>query len=163
MKSQAFLEAHGKYYHLDCWACSTCHKKLMNDDFFESRAGLSNCDKCHLATLDVCVACRKPIAGGSHSTVDGHKYHSACFVCATCHAPLTKFAEHNGKFFCEPHYQAQNNPKCVACSQVIVSQYAQTDKGPYHPDCFKCHKCSSLIGSGRYFVSGAHFVCANCK
>jgi len=163
-KSDNFLEVFGKNYHLDCWTCSTCHKQLRNDDFFASRPGLTNCEKCHLATLDICAGCHKHIPGGSNiSNVDGAKYHANCFVCSTCHQPLTKFTESGGRFYCEKHYQEQHNPKCVGCGKVIASQYAQADKGSYHPECFKCHRCHSTIGSGRYFVDGASFVCANCK
>jgi len=162
-KSDSHVEVRSKPHHLACWTCSTCHRQLQADDYYESHHGAHNCEKCHLATLDLCVACKKHIHGGSKiSQAEGGKFHTACFVCSTCQTPLSKYVEAGGRVYCEKHYAEHHNPKCVGCHKPLTSTFAHTEAGDYHTECFSCSKCHAQIGSGKYYQDRGNFVCGNC-
>jgi len=163
-KSQTYVEVRGKPQHLECHTCTSCRKQLAADDFFEPTAGARQCQSCFTAGLDKCAACHQHITPGTAiSHAEGRKFHQKCFTCSVCSTSLTKYVESGGKFFCEPHYADRHNPKCISCNKAITSTYATTDKGNLHVECFKCHKCQSQIGTGKYFVDGSSFVCGNCN
>lgn len=128
--SHEYVDVHKSKYHTKCWLCSTCHKQLLNHDFFESHPGAHNCADCHKKTLETCPVCHNRIEGGaSIVNVDGKKYHDKCWVCNVCRAPLTSYHERDGKVWCQTHFNEKYNPKCVACHKPIVGTYAETSKG----------------------------------
>jgi len=161
--SQEYIEV-GKFrYHPNCWTCTTCRTQLGGGDFFEDTPGARNCSNCHHKRLDSCPGCGNKIEGGTPIVnVEGRKYHDKCFVCATCRQPVTSYHERNGKIYCQAHYNEAFNPKCVVCAKPITSTYAQTGKGQFHVECFKCSRCSRNIGSDRYHESGGSVLCTNC-
>jgi len=164
LMSHEYVEVARHKYHTKCWLCSTCHKQLLNHDFFESHPGAHNCADCHKKTLDVCPGCHQHIQGGAPVVnVEGRKYHDKCWVCNVCRSPLTSYHERDGKVWCQTHFNEKYNPKCVSCSRPITGTYAETKKGQYHVDCFKCNSCHRAIGSDKYFDSPSGVLCGNCK
>jgi paxillin len=95
------INALGKQWHPEHFACSTCGKDFGNGSFFE-HAGMPYCDQhYHNQTGSLCGGCNKPITDRAINAL-GKKWHPEHFVCAFCMNPLNgqNFSEANGKAYC---------------------------------------------------------------
>lgn len=99
-----------------------------------------------------CTACGSLIETEAN-VVNGQHYHTTCFTCDECKKPLG--AE---KYFIlkEKNYCSGCKNKfletCTKCGNKIEENTIRT-KGSneaYHPDCFVCHKCGSVL-HGKFF------------
>uniref|UniRef100_A0A8B9L628 Filamin binding LIM protein 1 n=2 Tax=Astyanax mexicanus TaxID=7994 RepID=A0A8B9L628_ASTMX len=101
---------------------------------------------------DVCGFCRKPVAF-SEPAIEAlnRTYHSSCFQCRQCHAPLAGKMYYNksGIPLCEDCYQASLEP-CWACGEVIMDHVIRALERAYHPPCFVCTTCRQPIGEQRF-------------
>jgi DNA-directed RNA polymerase subunit RPC12/RpoP len=150
---------------MEHWTCTTCAKRLGGDDFFEARPGTHDCLSCYKKSLPVCGLCHKEIEGGVQmAEAEGRKFHQSCFVCTVCRVPLQEYHDPDGRYYCKKHFAETFNPKCHACGKAIENTYAQDAEGhKYHTHCFKCAKCGTAIGGGKYFEKNGQIVCPNCK
>ncbi|KAI4871953.1 hypothetical protein NFI96_025522 [Prochilodus magdalenae] len=101
---------------------------------------------------DVCGFCRKPVALTEPAIEALNRtYHSSCFQCRQCHAPLAGKMYYNkaGIPLCEDCYQASLEP-CWACGEVIKDHVIRALERAYHPPCFVCTTCRQPIGEQRF-------------
>lgn len=151
--------AEGAHYHDACFVCSLCRAPLT--EYFCADGAL-RCPQCYRMAhpLEVCASCGQPIADDS-LLAGTMRFHRACFVCATCHAPLgTRYVLQQGRFYCAPRPDGTAPcvcaaaPPCAACGQPLVpgdSVVATDDGARYHSRCFVCGFCAACLTAAEYF------------
>ena len=73
----------GKKYHIECYLCCACKKKLAGGMFYEVDGKLY-CEDDYLSRFAPnCTRCDKSIKD-EYIEIDGQNYHSACFSCLDC-------------------------------------------------------------------------------
>lgn len=79
----------------------------------------------------------------------GGSFHADCFVCAECKEPFKggKYFAHEGKPYCEQHFQQLSGSKCYVCQGIIPpdDQVDVADK-VYHSACLVCNHCKQPLG-----------------
>lgn len=89
----------GKYWHRDCFVCTTCRQPFKDGKFFE-HGGLPYCEREYRSLQTICAGCKQPIAG-AYLQAMGTNWHPEHFVCANCSGSLSSgFFELQGKPFC---------------------------------------------------------------
>eukprot|EP01012_Entosiphon_sulcatum_P023717 TRINITY_DN28823_c0_g1_i1.p1 TRINITY_DN28823_c0_g1~~TRINITY_DN28823_c0_g1_i1.p1 ORF type:complete len:372 (-),score=54.88 TRINITY_DN28823_c0_g1_i1:79-1194(-) len=84
----AFMEAMEMAWHPQCFLCAFCSNPLEGS--YATKDGLAYHQQCHdnkLAAEEVCDACGKQLGPDALQAI-GHSYHSACFQCNFCKAPI---------------------------------------------------------------------------
>eukprot|EP00112_Aurelia_sp_Birch-Aquarium-sp1_P012577 Seg2645.3 transcript_id=Seg2645.3/GoldUCD/mRNA.D3Y31 product="Actin-binding LIM protein 1" protein_id=Seg2645.3/GoldUCD/D3Y31 len=155
------LEAHGEFFHQNCFKCKACLRELMTNGFFlfENEFYCTN-DYNKLFGIK-CAGCDNFIEGESISILDD-SFHEECFICATCRTPFPPGAKVNlngNDYICEncvqgvdgapPPVQTQEGT-CAGCGNDIKSGQALLAlERQWHLWCFTCNKCGCLL-SGEY-------------
>lgn len=125
-----------------------------------------------------CRGCGEIITGKSVSSADGRltgRYHRACFVCYTCHAPFqtADFYVLDNHPYCAADYHRLNGTLCAECGEGIegpcleaedispsngvgISSSKKSQK--FHPGCFKCRTCHIVL-RGDYFEWNGSAYC----
>ncbi|DAA77526.1 TPA_exp: LIM domain protein [Trichophyton benhamiae CBS 112371] len=125
-----------------------------------------------------CRGCGEIITGKSVSSADGRltgRYHRACFVCHTCHAPFqtADFYVLDNHPYCAADYHRLNGTLCAECGEGIegpcleaedinpsngvgISSSKKNQK--FHPGCFKCRTCHIVL-RGDYFEWNGSAYC----
>ncbi|XP_037815809.1 PDZ and LIM domain protein Zasp isoform X14 [Lucilia sericata] len=100
------LNAIGKHFHPECFACGHCGKLFGNTPFFlEDGMPYCEADWNELFTTK-CFACGFPVeAGDRWVEALNHNYHSQCFNCTYCKQNLEgqSFYNKGGRPFCKNH------------------------------------------------------------
>ncbi|EYC07721.1 hypothetical protein Y032_0069g363 [Ancylostoma ceylanicum] len=148
--------AMGQTFHVKCFKCSRCNKKLAGFSTFYRDGDKPICEVCYQDTLDKCKRCRKPITGRM-LRADGCTFHDKCCVCANCQkslegAPYTK--DPDGFLHCMPCFHERFAPQCAACKGYITPEEGSNERvwiqaldQNYHKDCFKCESCGLKLSS----------------
>ncbi|EGD95914.1 hypothetical protein TESG_03377 [Trichophyton tonsurans CBS 112818] len=125
-----------------------------------------------------CRGCGEIITGKSVSSADGRltgRYHRACFVCHTCHAPFqtADFYVLDNHPYCAADYHRLNGTLCAECGEGIEGPCLEAeDINPsngggnssskksqkFHPGCFKCRTCHIVL-RGDYFEWNGSAYC----
>lgn len=106
----------------------------------------------HTHCSDVCGFCRKQVSPCESAIVALNRcYHSGCFQCRQCCAPLAgrQYYSRSGLPLCEACHQASLEP-CWACGDVIKDHVIRALERAYHPPCFVCTTCRQPIGEQRF-------------
>ncbi|KAM4700997.1 prickle-like protein 4 [Discoglossus pictus] len=96
---------------------------------------------------------------------DGLFWHLGCFVCETCHLPLSQFIFflQDGKIYCGRHHAELSRARCAACDQLILSERCIVAEGHrWHVEHFRCWECDKVLGGSRYVMKGGRPFCSNC-
>ena len=117
-----------------------------------------------------CRGCGHVIEGKSVKAADGRltgRWHKACFVCKTCHEPFTTadFYVIKNNPYCEHHYHEKNGSLCHGCHRGIEGQYLETTSSSngatgekkYHPRCFTCFNCRTVLSDDYFEIRGRVF------
>lgn len=141
----------GNLYHDSCWTCSNCNAKLESQYAITDTGIL--CMSCH----EGCWQCGKLIVCGSPLVKElGHRYHPECFSCDDCGAQLTKYFVRNSEVVCRDCLLG-----CKACTKPIKSKFVRLEGDRYHPECFKCGKCDSVL-LGAFKTRNQVVFCTSC-
>ena len=94
------LQALGKKWHSECFACVVCRKPLSGS--FLHKDGKPYCpEDFQKVFAKVCAGCNNVIQGQFIKAL-GREWHTACFVCVQCKSGFsTGFFEKNGMPFCK--------------------------------------------------------------
>jgi len=99
-----------------------------------------------------CTACGSDIEDQAN-VVNGQHYHPACFTCDECNQPLgdEKYFILQGKSCCKI-CKDKYLETCTKCGKKIEENTIRTkgSNDAYHPDCFVCHTCGSVL-HGKFF------------
>jgi len=162
-------------YHLDCFTCSVCKKRLVGGSFYTVDEK-PMCEDDYENTLDKCNVCGRPIKDRILKA-SGKPYHPACFLCSSCGkcldgVPFTVDA--NNSTHCVGCFHDKFAPRCAQCHRPIVPEEGKEETlrvvamdRSYHIDCYRCEDCgmklsSKLEGHECYPLDG-HLLCKNCN
>jgi len=175
-----FSLGQGRSIHETCFCCSACRTPL--DAFFEGAAGSLLCPRCFSAqqgkesdssaTATMCHACNKLLNATEASVVAlGHSWHAACFVCNSCHKPITaQCLELEGNPYCSSacleraEESAAAAPRCAKCNKVIAEgcDYLIVGDNSFHSTCFVCAHCSAPLAGVDFFDVNGQTLCGAC-
>ncbi|XP_053562721.1 prickle-like protein 4 [Bombina bombina] len=96
---------------------------------------------------------------------DGLSWHLSCFVCDTCHLPLSQFIYflQDGRIYCGRHHAELSRARCAACDQLILSDECIIAEGHrWHVDHFRCWECDGVLGGSQYIMKGGRPFCSGC-
>eukprot|EP00405_Crypthecodinium_cohnii_P008721 CAMPEP_0206431958 /NCGR_PEP_ID=MMETSP0324_2-20121206/7647_1 /ASSEMBLY_ACC=CAM_ASM_000836 /TAXON_ID=2866 /ORGANISM="Crypthecodinium cohnii, Strain Seligo" /LENGTH=433 /DNA_ID=CAMNT_0053897931 /DNA_START=37 /DNA_END=1338 /DNA_ORIENTATION=+ len=166
----------GKEYHPDCFSCSKCKKPISGPHKVED--GKRICKIC--LDTKLCEGCNRPLGVGVATVLNGKSYHPECLTCAACTKVLTgKFRPYEDKLFC---LGCGENPEaallkagkkaparaldragdvCAGCLQTIVGTVTSANGSTFHPECFKCTGCATILGD-KFFGSSMGVLCEAC-
>jgi len=113
-------------------------------------------------TGNFCAGCTLPIQSSGLQALD-KSWHSECFVCTVCRAPLNgPFCHNDGKPYCSDDYQKLFAKRCAGCGNLIQGQFIRAMRGEWHPQgCFVCTLCKGTL-SGGFFEKNTHPYCKDC-
>ncbi|EFA79492.1 LIM-type zinc finger-containing protein [Heterostelium album PN500] len=109
---------------------------------------------------DPCDVCGGVIKS-SRIRAKGKLFHEECFVCSNCNTALESFFYKDGKLYCDPCEVALYAKKCDHCTLPIQSTIVNARSKIFHPECFICSTCNTIIKGGFFYIHGS-FVCDSC-
>lgn len=105
---QSCLDAMGKKWHPEHFACGLC-KKPFSGQFFPGDDGKPYCEQHYYEAMGMlCAGCEKPILTGKCITFLDKKYHPEHFKCTHCKENLVghQYYKQNGKPYCKQDHLA---------------------------------------------------------
>lgn len=101
-----------------------------------------------------CAICNQPVEGEKEGCKAlGNIYHIKCFNCSVCSKSIhgVQFYSSNDKLFCQDCYLSSLE-KCCVCDKVITEKILRANGKAYHPECFSCCVCGTLL-EGKPFTT----------
>ncbi len=127
------MAALGKPWHPACFVCAACGRPI-NGPNYSKRRGKPYHPQCfHEKFCPRCARCGELIPSRGLRAL-GKDWHPACFVCEAGGEPLRgkSFYEHEGKPYCERHYQELFGLRCAAGGELIgEGPYVEKDGEPF--------------------------------
>ncbi|CAH1711556.1 lipoma-preferred partner homolog isoform X1 [Aphis gossypii] len=108
-----------------------------------------NCTKCNEKVMEEGLGC----------TAMGNIYHIKCFTCTHCGDQLEgkPFYHIDNKPYCEEGY-LDTLEKCSVCQIPILDRILRATGRPYHPHCFRCIVCSTLLDGIPFTIDAANQI-----
>ena len=66
------------------------------------------------------------------------------------------------EMYCNDCYVFHKSASCVKCAKPLVGLALEVDEELYHPDCFRCLYCESLLSYSKYFKNDGAHTCSDC-
>jgi len=164
-----------RIWHNPCFACTKCNKLLSqvaNESgngrkisCVETPEGKIICDPCFYGDSpspgsqgnNVCDYCQQ-VLRGRFLTWNSKKLHPECHKCSFCDNQLTgQFYVTDGKKIC-----SNCSMKCSVCSKPFSGKHVTARNKHYHPECFKCARCSTVL-TDDFFILGEMICCDKCS
>eukprot|EP01117_Protostelium_nocturnum_P007625 TRINITY_DN2731_c0_g1_i1.p1 TRINITY_DN2731_c0_g1~~TRINITY_DN2731_c0_g1_i1.p1 ORF type:complete len:191 (+),score=37.98 TRINITY_DN2731_c0_g1_i1:79-651(+) len=98
------INAAGKSFHPDHFACATCKCPFPEGQFFIGDDGAPYCERHYYESSGlICADCEKPIYTGKCINFDEKRFHPEHFKCGFCKKNLTgqAYNKQDGKPFCK--------------------------------------------------------------
>ncbi|XP_040280042.1 prickle-like protein 4 isoform X1 [Bufo bufo] len=120
---------------------------------------------------DFCMRCGGKILMGDTAVCterfedENLRWHLKCFVCETCHLPLSQFIYflQDRRIYCGRHHAELSRARCAACDQLIMSEKCTIAEGLcWHVEHFCCWECEIVLGGSRYVMKGGRPFCSGC-
>merc|ERR1712137_498549 len=112
-----------------------------------------------------CSACSDLILRDEFVEALNKEWHLSCFRCSVCCNKLSDwYFEKNDTLFCEKHYWSKYGQACQQCLQLITGPIMVAGDHKFHPECFQCSCCLSVIGDGDSYalVERSKLYCGVC-
>ncbi|XP_072542544.1 LIM and senescent cell antigen-like-containing domain protein 1 isoform X2 [Salminus brasiliensis] len=95
---------------------------------------------------------------------NGELYHEQCFVCAQCFQqfPEGLFYEFEGRKYCEHDFQMLFAPCCNQCGEFIIGRVIKAMNNSWHPDCFCCDICQTVLADVGFARNAGRHLCRPC-
>ncbi|XP_059816477.1 zyxin-like, partial [Hypanus sabinus] len=173
-RAQAAVKAMGELFHVECFTCSQCGRRLQGQQFYEV-GGRPLCQECHQETLEKCSACGQPIRE-KMLRATGKAFHPECFTCGDCGRRLEGqpfLVDPEGKVYCVEDYHRRFAPRCSVCQQPIIPEEGREEtlrivalERNFHLNCYRCEDCGTQLSTeadekGCYPLDG-HILCLAC-
>ena len=162
---QSQIKKNNKYWHSDCYRCTSCNKKLIGETVYTKGTEMV-CESCATGgKVMACVACHGRIQPNDRYV--GHKnefWHSICFNCLLCNVSLVdeQFMKHHGNPLCLACYDDQCSIRCTACDKPISTQGVKYKDKPYHSSCFICVGCGKKLAGTSFITHNNQSYCKEC-
>ncbi|KAJ1569340.1 hypothetical protein HK096_003419, partial [Nowakowskiella sp. JEL0078] len=123
-----------------------------------------------LPFVEVCGGCNKEITEEEEEDcfeIDALNklYHVDCFRCFVCQIVFSDdnpYIPHNGKAYCETHYEEfVHQPVCAGCNEPIFGQPLTALGKPWHPEHLVCASCNKPIQGNVFEHKGAVYCAAD--
>ncbi|KAF7488688.1 LIM domain kinase 1 [Sarcoptes scabiei] len=93
--------------------------------------------------------------------------HLKCFRCSICQQSLFDWDfEKDGILYCAADYHSKFGERCRYCQHFMTGPVMVIGGGDYkfHPECFKCDKCNSIIGDDESYgyIRCRQLLCSHC-
>ncbi|KAI3652424.1 hypothetical protein MP228_002749 [Amoeboaphelidium protococcarum] len=153
LKEEETLIYEDQKHHAFHFTCVLCSKQLNKD--YKKFNGQLYCPEDYIrATAPPCYVCKKPIYGRI-VTAMGKSFHPEHFVCSKCEQPFdtSTFHEHQGRPYCELHFNELAGSKCGRCFDYIRGKVIPIMNQKWcenHFVCFGCEKNMANEG-GKYY------------
>jgi hypothetical protein len=111
-----------------------------------------------------CSKCGQNITGQVFEAL-GKKYHLDCFTCEVGGHKIgenVNFHAHEGKIYCPTHFEEIVLNKCSGCQKLIRGQYIKIMDKYYHPECWKCKDCSTVLTASTCTHHQNVWYCKTC-
>ncbi|KAI0981129.1 hypothetical protein GJ496_010452 [Pomphorhynchus laevis] len=135
-----------------------------------------------------CAICAKYFEPNTRiASYKSNHYHEDCFTCSKCGKSLSdkpfvvkdpnEFDSKKPNILCNSCFE-EESPKCFACNNAFEANNKMlvvNETKHFHPKCFKCAKCHTLLENESYFstatldkdvntdeASPEHIRCAHC-
>jgi len=159
-----YLSALGKAWHADHFVCTECSKPFEGNQYHKHN-NKPYCER-HFNELftDACAKCGLKIEGQVFEAMD-KKYHLDCFVCSVGDHQIgagVNFHMHEDRVYCPEHFEELFLHRCAGCGAIVKGQYVKVLDVLFHPGCWKCADCGSVIASDNCGQSGGKFYCKAC-
>jgi hypothetical protein len=100
----------------------------------------------------ICRGCNQAITKDFMSLSDW-TYHIECFVCCNCRQPITgPVGVENDMLYCSDDYFNLYASRCAGCNEFIQGTVTRALGKYFHPDCFVCSRCGTLLKNGEYYT-----------
>eukprot|EP00092_Neocalanus_flemingeri_P089525 GFUD01113283.1.p1 GENE.GFUD01113283.1~~GFUD01113283.1.p1 ORF type:complete len:301 (+),score=100.14 GFUD01113283.1:195-1097(+) len=108
--------------------------------------------------LGVCHKCKLVIK--SNAVLAGSStFHPDCFTCTHCGDRLgSKFFSVDNANYCDKHKEVSLD-RCTECGDCIREGAVVVEGVSFHPHCFTCSGCGTVIGGKFYTTEGNKFLC----
>ncbi|GAA5808596.1 hypothetical protein MFLAVUS_001988 [Mucor flavus] len=148
------VSAMEKIWHTQCFRCTTCHKTLENEQYYE-KDNEPYCGKDYRKMYSLhCDFCHEPIENSAISALGKH-YHEGHFGCTTCQKPFgdhSAFMVYEDKPYCQEDYLKICGKKCSGCGEYISGEYINALDQEWHKNCFNCFDCKRPFTNGTFLV-----------
>jgi len=157
------ITAMGKKWHMDHFVCTTCSQPFPAGQYFE-RDGRPYCERdFYSGFAPKCAKCNNAITGDCVNAL-GQQWHPEHFQCEYCQKAFGSepFHEHNGRPYCEVHYNQVAGSICAGCNKAISGRVVAALGKKFHPEHFTCAFCMSTLASNAYHENGGKAYCKGC-
>lgn len=91
-------------WHLECFGCHTCHRPFPDNTFYVYEDSPYCKRHYHQLNNSLCRTCDEPIEGPCAQTIEGWRFHPACFGCSVCNCAITDiYYMFERRIYCETH------------------------------------------------------------
>jgi paxillin len=159
-----YISALGQAWHPDHFVCTECGKPFEGNQFHKH----DNKPYCEYhfnqKFAETCAKCGQRIEGQVFEALD-RKYHLDCFTCSVNDHKIgegVNFHVYDDKVYCPQHFEELFLQRCAGCNTIIKGQYVKVLDQHFHPQCWKCSDCGTVISSDNCGQSGGKFYCRSC-
>lgn len=165
-----YLKLGRQALHPQCFICKGCRRPIEGS--YVERSGFWHGACATKQFAPQCKGCGQPIEG-EVITAFKQNWHSHCFRCASCHAPIKERTFHtkDGKAFHKRCYEDKVLPRCAICEKPMQKHLIDTWGNrfcPSHrkkiPSCFSCQRIiSDNITNGGIQYRDGRTLCNLCS
>ena len=160
-----------KNFHLDCFLCDTCNKKIAGDgkEFYMDETKKKYCEPCVKKYINLLKSQSKKDSTTKWTAIIYISIDSmpSCFECKRQFSNNESFYKGtNDSPYCVECYTKLNSKMCTGCSKMIAPSETtiSINDNNYHKDCLKCTKCSKVLGANDQIFCNekSEFMCEKC-
>lgn len=159
-----YISALGQSWHPHCFVCTDCNKPFEGQQFHKHN-NMPYCAKHYNEKFaEICDKCGETIMEQVFEALE-KKFHLKCFTCTVGDHQIgegVNFHVHENKVYCPQHFEELFLQRCSGCKKMINGQYVKVLDKFYHPQCWKCAQCSTVITSNNCGQHNGKFYCKQC-
>jgi LIM domain kinase 1 len=109
-----------------------------------------------------CCCCSRPAATNHQCTTNLRQ--CSCSVCDREMWNTNFYFEKDGLLFCKDDYWQKFGECCQECGEVVSGPIMIAGDHRFHPECFCCKICTSVIGDGDGYalIDRTNLFCGSC-
>lgn len=114
----------------------------------------------------ICASCKDPFDSDQQIVnAKGEAFHTQCFVCAQCFQSFQDgiYYEFENRKYCEYDFQLLWAPCCRGCKNFIKGRVIKAMNFSWHPECFKCSSCFTVLNDSGFVKNGQKAFCRECN
>jgi len=158
------LRVADKYFHKQCFQCSSCSKSLASGGFFSKDSTFFCISDYQKLYGTKCAACKTYVEGEVVSTM-GNTYHQKCFTCSRCNQPFQSGSKvtntGSDERFCEDCVSVPPNSKIYSLlHENQPKRDNRSSNGATLPHCRKFSDPQGILDANETYDPNS---CAGCN